>query len=107
MWPFRRRVNPADGQEIVSRLERARAGKRYSPQDRYRDFRQVFLGSDQGMRVLYEIIGWGNQFQSSAEKGSHDPYKTAFHEGQRSLAIKIIFTLGNEPKARPASTKEK
>jgi hypothetical protein len=73
----------------------------YTAMDRYRDFRAVLLGSDQGKRVLYEIMSKGHMFASSAALGRHDANKTFFHEGERNLALMIFGFARAEPKAKP------
>ena len=74
----------------------------YTDMDRYRDFRAVFLGSDQGKRVLYEILGWGRMFQSSPLIGKFETNHTFFHEGERNLALRIFTASRVEPTERPA-----
>ena len=73
----------------------------YRDEDRYREFRRVFLGSDEGRRVLYEILSWGHMFQSSVSRTDIDPNRVMFLEGERNLALKLLATLNAEPTARP------
>jgi hypothetical protein len=73
----------------------------YRDEDRYREFRRVFLGSDEGRRVLYEILSWGHMFQSSVSRTEIDPNRVMFLEGERNLALKLLATLNAEPTARP------
>jgi hypothetical protein len=74
--------------------------------DRYRDFRQLFLETEQGRRVLYEILGWGGMFQPSAPRAKFETNETFFHDGERNVALRIMTTMNAEPKARPTSAKE-
>jgi len=67
--------------------------------DRYRDFRGLFLGSDQGTRVFKEIMLQGRMLTNNAAKG--DPYETYLREGRRDLAITIMKLALNEPKDQP------
>ena len=90
---------------FLSELASVHPGKGYSKMDRYKDFREVFL-TDQGMRVLYEILSWGHMFRSSAHLGKFDPYETMFHDGERNIALQIMYTMRAEPRDRPTSTKE-
>ena len=86
-----------DTEQLLNEVRAAHPGKgKYLPLDRYRDFRSVF-GSEQGKRVLHEILAWGHINQSSAQVGHFDPYKTMFHDGQRSMGIKIMMTMNVEP----------
>ena len=65
--------------------------------DRYRDFRAVF-GTDQGKRVLLEILAWGHMFRRSYPPGGViDPLRMAIAEGERSIAIKTLETMQREP----------
>ena len=74
----------------------------YTAMDRYRDFRAVFLGSDQGKRVLAEILRLGHAFRSAAVQGVYDTNRTFFADGQRTLALMIMDLARLEPKPRPA-----
>ncbi len=104
-WPFRRhRVGTPDPEAFLAELAAAHPGKSYDKSvDRYREFRRVFLETDQGRRVLYELLAWGGMFRP---RRSFDTNETFFHEGERNIALKIMTTMNAEPKARPASTKE-
>lgn len=71
---------------------------RYSPADRYQDFRQLFLATDQGRRVLHEILSWGHMFHASVPAmGVIDPYRVAVQEGERRIALKLFSTVHIEP----------
>jgi hypothetical protein len=94
-----------DLEELLATLRHARAGKQYTPMDRYRDFRQVFLGSDQGKRVLWELLGFSHLMRHSHSPG--DPYTTAFKCGEQNVGHRILFTLNSEPKEQPAKANSK
>jgi hypothetical protein len=99
-WPFRRRVlPPPDLIAFLSEISRSWPPN-YGPENRYADFRQLFLGSEQGQRVLQQIVVWSNLWRPSFVKG--DPGLTAFHDGQRNLGLTILAALHNEPKPRPS-----
>ena len=108
-WPFRRhRVGDPDQEAFFAELAASHPGKGYkNSMGRYRDFRRVFLDSEQGKRVLYEIMLWSHIGHASASKANFNPYETMFLDGERSIGIKIMVTMNAEPKARPTSTKEK
>ena len=107
IWPFRRhRVGNPDPEAFIAELAASHPGKGYRPMDKYRDFRRLFLETDQGRRVLYEILGWGGMFRPSSRQGNFETNETFFHEGERNIALKIMTTMHAEPKARPTSTKE-
>lgn len=92
---------PADAEEtqllLGMALSLGHPGE-YTPMDRYRDMRQVFLGSDQGKRVLREILAMGHMFQTSF---STDSGTTAFKEGERNMALRVLTAITKEPKERP------
>lgn len=76
----------------------------YSDQDRYADFRAVFMGSDQGKRVMREILSWGRMFKPAAVGAPVDPYLMAMREGERNIALRLLATVHNEPKGKPQRT---
>ena len=61
----------------------------------------MFLGSEQGRRVLAEIMLLTHINTSSAKLASYDPYKTAFFDGERSVGIKLMMIVNTEPRPRP------
>lgn len=106
IWPFRKIGNP-DPDAFFAELQRSHPGKaRYTKMDRYRDFRRVFMDSEQGRRVLYEILLWCHITRPSGPLAKYDPYETMFLDGERSIGINIMVTMNAEPSARPTSTKE-
>jgi hypothetical protein len=93
-------IAPPDIEAFFTDLAKAFTGK-YTEEDRYREFRQVFLDTEQGRRVLYQILRWGHKFASSAKLAGFDPYKTMFHEGERNMALHIFATIHQQPQAKP------
>lgn len=86
----------APGPEILfSELERARPGADYTSLDRLADFRTVFLGSDAGKRVLYEILAWSRMFASSFVPG--DSHATHWREGGRDVGLRILQAFSARP----------
>ncbi len=83
----------------------------YDAVDRYNDFRKVFLETEQGRRVLKQILGWGSLLKVHPVKSPIDPYLTERLEGQRNLSLKIFAIMLVEPPERPdkqtTKTKEK
>jgi hypothetical protein len=76
----------------------------YDAMARYQDFRQLFTGTEQGRRVLYQILGWGHMFGNVAANGQFDPYRVMFFSGENNLALKIFGTAHKEPKPQPTQT---
>jgi hypothetical protein len=76
----------------------------YDAMARYQDFRQLFTGTEQGRRVLYQILGWGHVFGNPAAKAGFDTNKTFHCNGENNLALKIFGTVHKEPKPQPTET---
>lgn len=82
-------------------LAQAHPGRQvYTDMDRYRDFRSVFLSTDQGKRVLHEILGRGHVLHAGL---TFEPHRLFFNEGERNLALWIFAKARVEPKALPAT----
>lgn len=79
----------------------------YLKQDRFRDFRMVFLQSEEGKKVLSEMLSWARMFQQTVTAVPVDPYLMALNEGRRSFAVKLLDTLYREPREFPAKQKRK
>ena len=105
-WPFRRHSKGTpDPEAFLAELAASHPGKGYKPMDRYRDFQRVFLGDEQGKRVLYEVMTFCGMFRSAAPRAKFDPYETMFFNGQQDIGFRLLAAMHAEPKARPASTK--
>jgi len=78
-------------------LESLPITENYTSKDRYQDFRQVFTGSEQGKRVLREILSWGRLFKPSVMGSPIDPYALAIRDGERNSALKLLVVVNNEP----------
>lgn len=76
----------------------------YTQQDRYRDFRKVFFGTEEGKRVLHELLSWGHMFKPSPSTSPVDPYAMAIREGERNIALRLLTTVSVEPVQQPATT---
>jgi len=84
---------------FFERLKDVHFGDRYDDADRYRDFRRVFLATQEGQRCLYQIFEWAHVFHSSVVPG--DPYMTHYQDGERSIGLQILSVLNAEPAAVP------
>ena len=69
--------------------------------DRYRDFRQVFMGSDQGKRVLHDILGMCHLLRPSPISRPIDGLLMAMREGERNIGLGILSVMHNEPPPQP------
>ena len=92
------RGNP-DPVAFFERLKDVHFADGYDDADRYRDFRNVFLGTAEGRRCLYQIFEWAHVFHSSVVPG--DPYMTHYQDGERSIGLQILSVLNAEPAAVP------
>lgn len=96
-----------DPEAFFAELSKSYNGADYTEIDRYRDFRELFLGSDRGKRVLWQLMGFGHMFRSTAALAGHETNKAFFHDGERNVALRIFNTVHVEPKARPTRANAK
>lgn len=69
-------------------------------QDKAREFRLVFLGTEAGKRVFYDILDWARISDVLAAPG--DPHETYRRIGMRDLGLLIIATVhGNVEPTTP------
>jgi len=68
----------------------------YTSRDRYNDFRKVF-STDEGRRVLKELLSWGRMFRPSVFGSPVDPYLTHIREGERNFALRLLSTYSTDP----------
>jgi hypothetical protein len=87
-------------------LESLASQDQYTPQDRYHDFVRVF-GTDEGRRVLREILSWGRMFRPGTLGAPIDPHLMAMREGERNMALRLLATLHSEPSQRPTRARSK
>lgn len=91
----------ADPGRIVDRLRAQAPVGRYGGQERARDFRDVFLGSEAGRRVLWQILAWCRLYRTVAVRG--DAFETYRREGERSIGLRILAQLDADPSAKDAA----
>ena len=87
--------------ELMESLEELPSTENYTSKDRYTDFRQVFMGSDQGKRVYQELLSWGGLFNSSVRGNPIDPLRVMMDAGQRNFATKLMAAVNIEPPEKP------
>lgn len=104
LWPFRRRRDPFDPEALMADLTRAWGANR-SPEIVAADFKHVFLGSEAGRRVLYQIFAWSHFWHPSFEAGSPDV--TNFKEGERNIGLRIMAALRSDPKPLPQRQRQR
>lgn len=78
----------------------------YSAEDQYRDFRRVFMDSDEGKRVLHQIIAWTGFFKVLRPSDLR-PEVLAHCNGERHVGMKILQAVTKEPPTRPSEAKRK
>ena len=101
-----RQLGDPDPEAFLAALAASHPGKGYSKMDRYKDFRRLFLDTEEGKRVLYEILSFCGMFRSAAPAANFDPYQTMFLNGQQDIAFRLLATMNAEPKERATNTKE-
>jgi hypothetical protein len=65
-----------------------------SKTDIYRDFRRTF-STPEGKRVLWRLFEWCHLYKPSVDFDS--AARTAFREGERNIALKIMAVMNAEP----------
>ena len=89
-----------DPQVLFTQLSQAFTGVAYGPEDKYQDFRHVFLKDQQGQRVLYEVLEWAHVFAPIIvvdKQGRVDGSMTLYQDGERNIGLKLLSTLNAEP----------
>ena len=81
-----------DFERVRDDLLHAQVGD-YTHLRRHQDFRAVF-GSEQGKRVLWQILDWSGIYRTTIGKDRNETY---FNEGQRALGLSILRTIHMEP----------
>lgn len=75
----------------------------YSEMDRYRDFRRLFLETQEGKRVLNQILAWAHMWTTSMQP---TPHETVFAEGERNIGLMILAALHHEPTEKPTKSRK-
>ena len=81
--------------------------EKYTPKERYQDFRQLFTGTEQGKRVFAEILSWGHLLQPSTRGTPIDPYLTHIHEGEANIGRRLLVTVMRDPPEKPVTQTRK
>jgi len=91
----------SDPLEMMDHMTRS---EEYDPAERYRDFRELFLGTDHGVRVLREIMSWGYVNTTMLPPvGPVDINRLTAEAGARRLALQIWNCCLRPPATRPPS----
>ena len=88
-------------EDLLNALTSLPGNDNYNAQDRYRDFRKVFMESEEGKRVLSEILAWGRLLLPPSMGSPVDPLMMAIQEGQRNIVRKLLVTINHDPPVRP------
>jgi len=70
---------------------------------RYINYQRVF-GSEEGKRVLYDMMEYHSFLKPTYEKG--DPHETAFNEGGRNVILRILTYINADIEALEKRMKE-
>lgn len=87
--------------ELMESLNELPTANNYSAQDRYNDFRQLFMGSDQGKRVYMELLSWGKLFNAGTSTDPFNPHRIGIIEGHRSFVARLMSAVNLEPPHQP------
>ena len=93
--------------ELLDSLNELPITENYTPKDRYNDFRQIFMGSEQGKRVYRELLSWGNYFNISLQGNPIDPLRMAVNLGHRNFATRLIAAVNIDPPEQPTKARRK
>jgi hypothetical protein len=93
-----------DASLLLSLATSLPAPGRYTPMDRYRDYRKLFLGSEDGQRVLRDLLAGCHMFRTSFDK---DRGVMAFKEGERNVGLRLMAIIANEPRPKPTQANRK
>lgn len=99
MFSLKRFFSPVGSPDIDKFMQRLARHDftNYSDMDRYRDFRRLFLGTQQGEKVLSQIFDICGLLKPTVSETT-DPYMAFHREGSRAVAISILAILNAEPK---------
>jgi len=93
--------------ELLKSLRELPITENYTPKDRYADFRQVFMGTDQGKRVYRELLSWGHMFKAGCYGNPIDTHKMLISEGERNFVIKLMAAVNIDPPVQPTRARKK
>lgn len=94
-------------EEALSIIADVSISEDYSDIDKYHDFRKVFLETEEGRRVLRQVMSWGGLLKTHFKREPIDPYSVVAREGMRNLSLMIFFTMLKEPKSeKPIKQKQ-
>ena len=88
-------------EEYLEVLADLSVSESYNPRDRYNDFRKIFLETEQGRRILKQVLAWGHLLHVSPVRDPVDPWRMVFAEGERNMALRIFSVMLVEPPDKP------
>jgi hypothetical protein len=98
-------VGNPDPEAFFKELQKAsRPDGKYTNMDRYRDFREVFMVSDAGKRVLNELFMM-THIHAPSIKGDSKVETVYVLEGERNIGLKLMSVLNCEPSRAEAPTR--
>lgn len=96
----------ASESDLLNYLSSLPSQEGYTPVDKYRDFKKVF-STNEGKRVMLEIMTWGRMFRAPVLGKPIDPYAMAVAFGERNIALKLMATVYTEPVDKPQAQSRK
>lgn len=98
------RRKPVGFEQLTNFIGDIGSSEKLGRDDRYRLYRRVLVDTPEGRKVLNDILSNCHLYHTS--HGPHDERQTAFLEGERNVALRILHTINKEPADMPTSTKE-
>ena len=86
--------------EYLELLAELSVPENYEPIDRYNDFRTVFLETEQGRRVLKQILSWGHVLSQPPMVYPIDPNSVMIAVGERNLSLRLFSVMLVHPERR-------
>lgn len=98
-----------DIQEFIGSLAENFYGRgEYTKMDRYRDFRRVFLETEEGKHVLFELMGWAGMYRALPMNPDQKDRDVFVALGERNFILRLLSTINLEPKTdKPEKTVRK
>ena len=92
--PKKTKGSAADLESFLEDLSPNHPGAAYDPREKFRDYRNLFLSTPLGKKVLWDILILCRLYKSSMHADSH---VTAFNEGKREIGLRVLGIMNTEP----------
>ena len=93
----RRPIGNPDPIAFMERVGQANFGENYTDTDLYRDFRKVFLGSPEGLRVLNRLFMLTHMAEPHFDPDDPNQNSILIKAGAHAVGIAIMATMNADP----------